>query len=256
MPLTLRKANKAHVQAGSRAETAAYILSLCSLREVAGDLRGHPGDSRVHCLDAGHLSQPAHWFREQLPQVLPSLGRRDLHSSDLMFPFKPPFFHRISCLPSSLSVCLVLTVKTSTVCSWFCLLGLGEAALNESVITLNTQCWGPRASPSSSASFQSSIWQFADGPQKNRSTDTPCLSRDRAQPEGREEKQQKESPFRMNWKNFWLRCCCSWQVTELQQKDVAQGTRGEDQSNNNTTASSGQEEAKPRKWGHLVPLHG
>ena len=26
----------------------------------------------------------------------------------------------------------------------------------------------------------------------------PCLSRDRAQPEGREEKQQKESPFRMN----------------------------------------------------------
>lgn len=65
----------------------------------------------------------------------------DLYNSDLMIPSKLPFFHRISCLPSSLSVCLELTVKTSTVCSWFCLLGLGEVALNkESVITLNIQC--------------------------------------------------------------------------------------------------------------------
>lgn len=38
----------------------AYILLLCSPPEVVGDLRGHPGDSRAHCLDTGDLSQPAH----------------------------------------------------------------------------------------------------------------------------------------------------------------------------------------------------
>ena len=38
----------------------AHILLPCSPSEVVEDLRGHPGDSGVHCLDTGDLSQPAH----------------------------------------------------------------------------------------------------------------------------------------------------------------------------------------------------
>lgn len=83
------------------------------------------GTAHVPVPDCGeiNLSLP-HRPKERLPDVGPSLEKRDLPNLSLIFPSKLPFFLDAP----------VLTVKTFTVYSWFCLLGLrkdsGKAVCN------------------------------------------------------------------------------------------------------------------------------
>lgn len=119
-----------------------------------------------------------------------------------MFPPKRPFFPEFPVLQAAFQCALYSQSRLLLSAIGSAFQALEKKLWISHVLEPEFKCWVPGVSLSSSASFQSSISQWVNGPQKNESGETTCLSGDRAQSEGRNKKKQIKSLLWMNWKTL------------------------------------------------------